>query len=71
MPGESVVEGRCAAGILSHGQIVEDVFACVRLLPVYVKLFCLVMSPYVYVVCLSMLCLLFLLIAGHTYKADI
>ena len=42
MPGESVVEGRCAAGILSHGQIVEDVFACVRLLPVYVKLFYLV-----------------------------
>ena len=53
----------------------KDVLACVRLLPVYVKLFCLVMSPYmspyVYVVCLSMLCLLFLLIAGHTYKADI
>ena len=24
----------------------KDVFACVRLLPVYVKLFCLVMSPY-------------------------
>ena len=24
----------------------KDVLACVRLLPVYVKLFCLVMSPY-------------------------
>jgi hypothetical protein len=35
----------------------KDFFACVRLLPVYVKLFCLVMSPSCPRMCTSFACL--------------